>query len=264
MKKMLFAVLALAASAVQAQTNTNVYGINYQTTVAAGGAIDTGVMDLRRVERMQVALANASGANARVLVFKCLAADGTTALYTAADQSVEVSTQETASYDPRSSSVAAPAKHVVYPVLPCARGQFTVAAAGASNGVLQVLAPPGKKLTISYEKTVAAGAILNSDVLDTSRVSEIGFLVDNSAGAGARDASWKCYANDKTTVIFTSPNVSVSNVAPGNAFILLSDRVSAATAATRESIYTFPACKYMSFHVAAAGAAAVGIGVYGR
>jgi hypothetical protein len=264
MKKTLFAVLALVALGAQAQTNTNVYGINYQTTVATGGAIDTGVMDLRRVEKMTALLGNASGANARVLVFKCLAKDGTTALYTAADQSVEVSTQELASYDPRISSVTAETKQVKYPILPCAKGQFTVAAAGAAAGVLQVLAPVGKSLTINYEKTVAAGAILNSDVLDTSRVSEIGFLVDNSAGAGARDAYFKCYANDGTTVLYTSANVSVSNAAPGNAFILLSDRASAATAATRETIYPFPPCKKMSFHVAAAGGAAVGIGVYGR
>ena len=260
MKKLIVILFALFAFNARAQF----YAINYETTVAAGGAITSPVFDLSTVGSLHAYLANASGAVARVLVFKCLAKDGTTALFTAADVSVGTSAKGSVTYDPHMSSVAAVTGQTKLPILPCARGQFTVAAAGAAGATLQVLGIPDAPLKIRYETSVAAGAAVQSPIIDTSKVKDISFLVDNSAGAGARNAFYTCFANDGTTAIFTAPNVAVAETAPGNAIITLSKTASAATAATRQTIHPFPPCKKMQFNVAAAGAAAAGLAVYAR
>lgn len=137
---------------------------------------------------------------------------------------------------------------------------FSLAPAPAAA---QVVFGPYK---IKYEVSVAAGAVVNSPVYDLEKLSinQINVLVDNSAGAGARVLTFKCLAKDGTTVLFTSQDVSVSNVAPGNALVTLDTRISSATAATRQTVLPFPPCPKMSFHIAAAGAAAVGMAVYAR
>ena len=130
----------------------------------------------------------------------------------------------------------------------------------------QILAPVFGPYKIKFETSVAAGAVVNSDVLDLEKLSinQIVALVDNSAGAGARVLTFKCLAKNGTTVLFTSQDISVSNVAPGNGALILDTRISSATAATRSTVLPFPACPKMSFHIAAAGAAAVGLAVYAR
>jgi hypothetical protein len=119
---------------------------------------------------------------------------------------------------------------------------------------------------IASETTVAAGAVINSSVYDLEKlaINAITVIVDNSAAAGARNLSYKCYAKDGTTVIYTSADVAVSNVAPGNAMLYLDPRASSVTAATRQTIHPMPPCRKMSFHLAAAGAAAAGLYIYAR
>lgn len=119
---------------------------------------------------------------------------------------------------------------------------------------------------IKSEVSVAAGAVVNSAVYDLEKLSinQINILVDNSAGAGARSFTFKCLAKDGTTALYTSAAVSVAETAPGNAIITLDPRASSVTAATRQTVLPFPACPKMSFHIAAAGAAAVGMAIYAR
>ena len=132
-----------------------------------------------------------------------------------------------------------------------------------SPAAAQVVFGPYK---IKYEVSVAAGAAVDSPVYDLEKLSinQINILVDNSAGAGARDFTFKCLAKNGTTVLFSSTALAISNVAPGNAIVVLDPRASTVTAAARQTIYPFPPCPKMSFHIAAAGAAAVGLAVYAR
>jgi hypothetical protein len=113
---------------------------------------------------------------------------------------------------------------------------------------------------------VAAGAIITSPVYDLEKlaINAITIVVDNSAAAGARNLSYKCYAKNGTTVIYTSPDVAVSNAAPGNAMLYLDPRASSVTAATRQTIHPMPPCRKMSFSLAASGAATAGLYVYAR
>jgi hypothetical protein len=122
------------------------------------------------------------------------------------------------------------------------------------------------KVVLNAELTVAAGAVINvpaSGSLDMSKATQVIALVDNSAGAGARNFSWKCYAKDGTTVLYTGPTLAVSNVAPGQAMILFDARASSVTAATLQTLYPVRPCPRLSFHLAAAGAAAATVSVFG-
>jgi hypothetical protein len=268
MKKLFVALTLFAATVATAQTPYDPYAkaafsLNYSATSTAGAAITTPVFDLRRTGSIQAYLRNDSGSVSRTLIFKCLAADGTTALFTNATVTVGTSASGAMTIDPYISSVSAASGQTKSPILPCAKGQFAVAAAGTS-AALQVLGRGGDPLRVNYETSVAAGAAVDSPVFDTSKVNLISVLVDNSAGAGNRTLTYKCIADDGTSVLFTSAGLAVAETAPGNAILTLTSRASAATATTRQTIHPMPPCKKMSFHIAAAGAAAVGLAVYGR
>lgn len=264
MKKIMLAV-AVLAFAVTASAGPAM-SIKYRKVVAAGAVLNSDVLATGGADTVLATVDNSAGAGARQFSYKCLAADGTTALFTSADLAVtNLAPGITAvAFDPRSSVATVAAGQVVYPFLPCPKMSFHVAAAGAAAAAVTVYARPGVPLKLKYETSVAAGAVVTSPVFNTETIDQLVLLVNNSAGAGARVVRYKCLAIDGTTVVWTSPDVSVSNAAPGNAAIYLDNRVTTVTAATRQTIHPMPTCNKMQVTIDAAGAAAVGLAVYGR
>lgn len=266
MKKFLFVILAVLFATTALAIGPLSYKV--EATSATGNAITTGVLDLRNADSVLVLADNGGGSGdaSRNFSFKCLAPDGTTALFTSADVAVaETTTGSTAFHlNPRASAATTTTREVSYPFLPCPSMSFHLSAGGTVVGHVAAYAHGGVPLKINYYASVAAGAVVNSPVFNTEQVDQILVLVNNSAGAGSRNFTYKCLAANGTTVLWTSPTVAVSNSAPGNAAIFLDPKASSVTAATRQTVHPMPACAKMSFHVAASGSAALGMAVYAR
>lgn len=104
-----------------------------------------------------------------------------------------------------------------------------------------------------FSSTVAAGAIIQTAVLDLSNVNECVAYADNSAGGATRALNANCIADDGTTTVF-----SVSNTVAiaGRGLTSWGKTVSAATLPTGVVVLPGATCKKMQFTLVAGGAAA--------
>lgn len=121
---------------------------------------------------------------------------------------------------------------------------------------------PSYMLKVNYEKTVAAGAVINTGVIDFSRVTSLEVLVDNSAGGSSRALTISWLAADKTTVLFTQA-VTVTNGTRALIFVNKNAAIPSSEPTGVTHINVDPG-KYMKFSLAAAGAAAGTVAIYGR
>jgi hypothetical protein len=105
---------------------------------------------------------------------------------------------------------------------------------------------------------VAAGAQIQTSVLDLSNVNECIAYADNSAGAATRALNADCIGADGTTIVFRVANtVAIS----GRGLTSWGRTVSAATLPTGVVIQPSGTCKKMQFTLAAGGAAAGSLAV---
>lgn len=100
---------------------------------------------------------------------------------------------------------------------------------------------------------VAAGAVINSGAIDVSAATECTVIADNSAGGATRALVVNFLAADKTTVVFSASNtVAIA----GRGATVIGPSVAAASVPTGMVIVPTGPSPFMSFSLAAAGAAA--------
>jgi hypothetical protein len=104
--------------------------------VAAGAIIQTAVLDLQR-ERVRGLRRQLGGGSTRALNADCMADDGTTVVYRAS-ASLTTGTRGAILWGNSVGAAAVPAITTVIPGGTCKKMQFTLAAAGAAAGTLQV------------------------------------------------------------------------------------------------------------------------------
>jgi hypothetical protein len=140
-------------------------------------------------------------------------------------------------------------------------GAFAVLATALA--IAAVLYSPIAKASTPYSQTptiarhisttVAAGAIIQTAVLDLSNVSECAVYADNSGGGSTRALNADCIGDDGTTVVFRG---SASLTTGTRGAVLWGNSVSAAALPAVTTIVPGGTCKKMQFTLAAAGAAA--------
>jgi hypothetical protein len=126
---------ARAGSAPYAQSST--IARHFSSTVAAGAIIQTAVYDLSNVSECVVFADNSAGGSTRALNADCMADDGTTVVYRAS-ASLTTTTRGAILWGNSVGAAAVPAITTVIPGGTCKKMQFTLAAAGAAAGTLQV------------------------------------------------------------------------------------------------------------------------------
>jgi hypothetical protein len=131
-------------------------------------------------------------------------------------------------------------------------------------GLLVLRPPAAHAITVPYAQSpriaryveagvnVAAGAVINSAVLDLSNVSECTILGDNSAGGSTRNLVANWLANDGTTVLY-SQSAAILTTARG--LMVISPTASTASLPTGVTAVPATTGKKMSFSLSAAGAA---------
>jgi hypothetical protein len=120
------------------------------------------------------------------------------------------------------------------------------------------MTPPYKQ----YEKTVAAGAIITTDVIDVTGCDDVEIFADNSAGGSTRTLTVNFYASDGTTVLWTPP---VASLTTGLRWAYAISRfASAASASTSSTIVPHMPSPKIGAVLAAAGAAAGTVAIYCR
>lgn len=141
---------------------------------------------------------------------------------------------------------------------------LTVAALGAGALISRHVIKDAQAITVPYSQlprialyneaglNVAAGAVINSQVFDMSRVSECTILADNSLGGVSRALTSNWLASDGTTVLFQS-SVTVTNGT--RELVVISPTASTASLPTGVVAIPSTTGKKMSFSLAAAGAA---------
>lgn len=114
----------------------------------------------------------------------------------------------------------------------------------------------------SYEKTVAAGAIITSDVLDVTGCDDVEVFADNSAGGSTRTLTVSFYASDGTTVLWQPPAASLTT---GLRWAFNISRYSSAASASASSTIVphMPSPKIGAV-LSSAGAAAGTVAIYCR
>jgi hypothetical protein len=83
---------------------------------------------------------------------------------------------------------------------------FTLIPHPPKSAHANTLTPPYRQ----YEKTVAAGAIITSDVIDTTGCDDVEIFADNSAGGSTRTLTVSFYALDGTTILWQPPAASLT------------------------------------------------------
>jgi hypothetical protein len=116
----------------------------------------------------------------------------------------------------------------------------------------------GGGLAQFYKKTVAAGAQLVTDVVDTKGCDMLAVLAYNADGAAARNLTLDFMDDDKTTVIYS---VTVSIPASGKQGFAVGQGAAAGTGITPIS---FPTPGYVRATLAAAGSSAGTVSIWGR
>jgi hypothetical protein len=101
--------------------------------------------------------------------------------------------------------------------------------------------------------TVAAGALIQTAVLDLANVSECVVYADNSGGGSTRALNADCMADDGTTVVYRA---TASLTTGTRGAILWGNSVGAASVPAITTVIPGGTCKKMQFALAAAGAAA--------
>jgi hypothetical protein len=76
----------------------------------------------------------------------------------------------------------------------------------AKDASANTMTPPFRQ----YEKTVAAGAIITSDVIDVTGCDDVEIFADNSLGGSTRTLTVSFYASDGTTVLWQPPAASLT------------------------------------------------------
>lgn len=114
----------------------------------------------------------------------------------------------------------------------------------------------------AYEKTVAAGAIINSDILDVTGCDDVQIYADNSLGGSTRALTVSVYAADGTTILWQPPAASLTT---GLRWAFNFSRYASAGAANAAStvVPQMPGPK-IGASLAAAGAAAGTVAIYCR
>lgn len=114
----------------------------------------------------------------------------------------------------------------------------------------------------SYEKTVAAGAIITSDVLDVTGCDDVEVFADNSLGGSTRTLTVSFYATDGTTVLWQPPAASLTT---GLRWAFAISRYSSAASASASSTIVphMPSPKVGAV-LSSAGAAAGTVAIYCR
>jgi hypothetical protein len=133
-------------------------------------------------------------------------------------------------------------------LLGCALAALALGAPARADGVKTVFDGP----------PVAAGALIDSGLVNVGGVAQITCVADNTAGGVARNLVAIWYADDKTTVLYTS-TTSVTNATQGAIVIGLG-----ATSATGITPVPLPPSRWMKFQLAAAGAGAGHLACFGR
>lgn len=104
-----------------------------------------------------------------------------------------------------------------------------------------------------FSSTVAAGAVIQTAVLELSNVNSCIAYADNSAGGATRALNADCLADDGTTVVFRAVNtVGIA----GRGLTAWGSSVAAAAVPAGMVVVPGGTCKKMQFTLAAAGAAA--------
>lgn len=120
--------------------------------------------------------------------------------------------------------------------------------------------PPGQVTTIVKRApasatlvAVAAGAVINSGTLTLDNTTECAVFADNSLGGATRVLNVNYLADDGTTIVFQATNtVAIA----GRGVTILGRSVNAIAVPTGAVIVPIPPSKFMSFQLAAGGAAA--------
>lgn len=100
---------------------------------------------------------------------------------------------------------------------------------------------------------VAAGAVITGPVLNLQNTTTCSVFADNSAGGATRALNVNYLADDGTTIVFQS---STTVAIAGRSAVVLGASVAAGTLPTGVVILPVPPSKFMSFQLAAGGAAA--------
>jgi hypothetical protein len=122
-------------------------------------------------------------------------------------------------------------------------------------------APP-QTIRYAYESgSVAAGAVITSPVIDASNLASITFTLDPGAAA-TRSLQVNCLAKDGTTVLFAFPAVSAATGA--KVLVAMSSQNIQSTAPTGVTYWAVAPCQRIQAVVAASGAVAAQLAIYGR
>lgn len=129
----------------------------------------------------------------------------------------------------------------------------------AKTAHANTMTPPYRQ----YEKlNVAAGAIITSDVIDTTGCDDVEIFADNSAGGSTRSLTVSIYASDGTTVLWTAP---VASLTTGLRWAMnISRYASAQTASASSTIVPHMPGPKIGAVLAAAGSAVGSLAIYCR
>lgn len=105
----------------------------------------------------------------------------------------------------------------------------------------------------SSKLAVAAGALIDSGVLDMNTSTECTVFADNSAGGSTRNLIINFLGNDQTTIVYQQ-SIALTTTTRGMAVI--SNAVAAAAVPTGFTILPTKVTRYMQFQLSSAGAAA--------
>lgn len=113
-----------------------------------------------------------------------------------------------------------------------------------------------------YEKTVAAGAVINSDIIDVTGCDDVEVFADNSLGGSTRTLTVSFYMSDGVTVLWQPPAASLTT---GLRWAINIGRFSSAQSASASSTVVphMPSPKIGAV-LSAAGAAAGSVAIYCR
>lgn len=106
--------------------------------------------------------------------------------------------------------------------------------------------------------SAAGGAAVDTGAVDVKGCDALAVVADNTAGAGARNLTLDFLADDKTTVLFSVTAAVTNGTRAGFAV------GQGAVAGTGITPISLPPPSYVRAQLAAAGAAAASVAVYGR
>ncbi len=265
-------LLALLAPALALGHSGSYVSYSKSWSTSDGTAVTSDVIDARDLESLTIA--SSAVTTNRSLTVSCIAADGTTALFSFPAITVTAATGPAyVVWNPHAVVMAAaPTGVVYYATNLCPKVQASLAAAGAAAARIDITGRrqqvAASVQVLAYESgSVIAGAAISSGVIDTRRVDSLMILVE--ATTTGRALVLSC-TDSAGTALFSFASFTVTagskflNQYRINSLPTLSTDLVAVSEVTGVLHVPAPPCNYMKADVAAAGAASAKLAVYAR